>query len=58
MEKQILIEYLSKNGFSKESAELYVNSLAKNPQEPTDLKFSFILNLIKFTLDIKCNPEK
>ncbi|MCT2410030.1 hypothetical protein NZD88_20940 [Chryseobacterium antibioticum] len=51
-EKQILINYLSQNGFSKESAELYVNSLSKNPEEPTDLKFSSILRLIKFTLNL------
>lgn len=52
-EKQILINYLSQNGFSKESAELYVNSLSKNPEEPTDLKFSSILKLIQFTLSLK-----
>lgn len=27
--------------------------LSKNPEEPTDLKFSSILNLIKFTLSLK-----
>lgn len=52
-EKQIFINYLSQNGFSKEIAELYVNSLSKSPEEPTDLKFSSILKLIKFTLSLK-----
>lgn len=52
-EKQILINYLSQNGFSKESAELYVNCLSKNPEAPTDLKFSSILKLIKFTLSLQ-----
>lgn len=46
-EKQILIDYLSQNGFSKESAELYLNSLSKKPQEPTDLKFNSILKIMK-----------
>lgn len=49
-EKQILIEYLSQNGFSKENAALYVNSLSKNPQDPTDFKFSSILKLIEFAI--------
>lgn len=48
-EKKILIDYLSQNGFSKISAELYVHSLLKNPEEPTDLKFDSILKLIRFT---------
>lgn len=51
-EKQILIDYLSQNGFSNESATLYVNSLLKNPEEPTGLKISAILNIIKFTLNL------
>lgn len=54
-EKKILINYLSQNGFSKVSAELYVNSLLKNPEEPTDLKFNFILKLIRFT---RCFPSE
>lgn len=52
-EKQILINYLSQNEFSKHCAKLYVNNLSKNPQESTDLKFSSILNIIKFTLNLK-----
>lgn len=55
-EKQILIDYLSQNGFSNESATLYVNSLLKNPEEPTGLKISVILNIIKFTLKLN-TPE-
>mgnify|MGYP001047492217 CR=1 FL=1 len=55
-EKQILIDYLSQNGFSNESATLYVNSLLKNPEEPTGLKISAILNIIKFTLKLN-TPE-
>lgn len=51
-EKQILIEYLSQNGFSKDSAALYVSSLFKNPDEPTNLKFNSILGLIKFATNI------
>lgn len=53
--KQILIKFLSQNGFSKESAGLYVNSLSNEPQQPTNLKFNTILKLIKFT---KKNKEK
>ncbi|MCS3533100.1 hypothetical protein [Chryseobacterium sp. JUb7] len=37
-EKQILIDYLSQNGFSNESATLYVNSLLKNPENIDKLK--------------------
>lgn len=51
--KQIFIDYLSQNGFSNESAVLYVNNLLKTPDEPTDLKFSSILKIIKFTLNLK-----
>ncbi|MCD0480408.1 hypothetical protein LPB90_18370 [Chryseobacterium sp. LC2016-29] len=57
-EKQILINYLSQNGFSKESADLYVNSLSKKPEEPTDLKFSTILELVKFTLNLDLSKIK
>ncbi|WP_241282938.1 hypothetical protein [Chryseobacterium timonianum] len=55
-EKQILLDYLSQNGFSNESATLYVNSLLKNPEEPTGLKISAILNSVKFTLKLN-TPE-
>lgn len=51
-EKQILIDYLFQNGFSNESATLYVNSLLKNLEEPTELKISATLNIIKFTLKL------
>lgn len=50
-EKEILIEYLSKNGFSKASAEIYVSSLANDPEQPTNLKFTSILEIINFALN-------
>ena len=32
---------------------MYVNSLLKHPEEPTDIKFSSILKMIKFILNLK-----
>lgn len=52
-EKQILIDYLIKNGFDKTGAELYVYSLAKEPEQPSTLNFNSILKIIKFTLELK-----